>query len=89
MKTHVQAGRAFRVLAEFTGFDRATEAKAYMRTHPHTKVLCDEGGTTYIVFEADKGTPTEKADDGWNQGWTSLFAGGIRYPTKQPPTEGT
>jgi hypothetical protein len=86
MDTFEHLGRTYRVLAQFTGFDRATEAKQYMRTHPHTVVLCDEGGTTYVIFDADKGRPTEKAPDTWDAGWSSLFSeGGFRFKREGDP----
>jgi hypothetical protein len=82
METHVYQGRTYRVLAEFTGFDRATETKNYMRTHPHSKVLCDEDGKTVIVFETDRGRLPPKPDD-WSEGWSSLLDGGVKYQ-KEP-----
>lgn len=74
MSTHDYQGRRYRVVARFTGEDRASEAKTYIDTHTHVRLLCDEDGEAVVISDRDFGTPLDNVDSGFDtKGWTGFL----------------
>jgi hypothetical protein len=72
----IHRGRRYTVKAEFSGEDRADKANEYMRTHPHTAVLCEQDGTVYIAHDRDFGVVVDAVDSGFGEkGWTNMITG--------------
>ena len=78
MSTYVHQGRTYQVMAQFQGPDRDKKLREYMRCTVQVRVLCDEKDVITVVSENDRGRLPPKPDD-WDQGWTSLLDGGVRY----------
>jgi hypothetical protein len=67
-------GRRYRVVAKFTGDNRAAEAKGYVDTHTHVRVLCDEDGEAIVVADRDFGLALDNVDSGFDtKGWTNIL----------------
>ncbi|MDO9092710.1 MAG: hypothetical protein Q8R98_05080 [Rubrivivax sp.] len=76
MTLHVHEGRTYTVLAQFVGPDRQAGAREYMRTHLHTRVLCETDSVVYMAWDRDFGQPEDLSDcDFGNVGWKSLYTG--------------
>lgn len=72
--THEHQGRRYRVVAMFDGADRAAEAKAYVDTHTHVRLLCDDGSLAVVVSDRDFGVALDNVDSGFDtKGWSSIL----------------
>lgn len=72
----VHHGRRYAAMAQFAGERRQAQAREYLRTHPHTSVLCDQGGTVFIRHERDFGVIVDAEDSEFGtKGWTSMIVG--------------
>ena len=74
--TIIVDGRAYEVLARFSGDNRDAQANAYMSLHAGTSVLCERHGAVILAASNDKGVPVQ-ADDFLTVGWVSLFDIGV------------
>jgi len=73
-RSHTFNGRTYTVLAHYEGDDADAQAREYLRTHLHVKMLFSVPGEAMVVHDRDFGKPVDAPDSEFGtKGWKSLF----------------